>query len=92
MRFVKLEDRPFGDKTWKTLKDWHNMYREYCLDNGEKNCQTSRSMAKIFREKGFEEVHRNNGIWFSIGIEGIDTNVKIDDDMDREVSLEELPF
>ena len=95
MRFVKLEDRPFGDKTWKTLKDWHNMYREYCIDNGEKNCQISRSMAKIFREKGFEEVHRNNGIWFSIGIEGIDTNVQGEvsvDDMDREVSLEELPF
>ena len=95
MRFVKLKDRPFGDKTWKTLKDWHNMYREYCIDNGEKNCQISRSMAKIFREKGFEEVHRNNGIWFSIGIEGIDTNVQGEvsvDDMDREVSLEELPF
>ena len=71
------------------------MYREYCIDNGEKNCQISRSMAKIFREKGFEEVHRNNGIWFSIGIEGIDTNVQGEvsvDDMDREVSLEELPF
>ena len=32
------------------------------------------------------------GYKFCIGIEGIDTNVKIDDDIDREVSLEELPF
>lgn len=99
MRFIKVKDRPFGDNTWKTLKDWHKMYTDYCYDNGEKNPQISRSMSKIFREKGFEETRNKNGIWFSIGSEGIDdVPLGTDDGNDsesgiiRQVGMDDLPF
>lgn len=71
---VKIAARDYNDSTWKPLKDWHKMYREYCLESGDKNPQNSKSLGKIFREKGFVDKHRDSGTWFCIGTLGVDTN------------------
>ena len=91
--YVKIARRDVRDSTWKPLKDWYSMYEGYCSENGEKGKQISRSVAKIFREKGFECDHRRDGTWFCIGVLGVDV-----DDSGNEldgngcVIDEDLPF
>ena len=72
--YVKIARRDVRDSTWKPLKDWYSMYEGYCSENGEKGKQISRSVAKIFREKGFECDHRRDGTWFCIGVLGVDVD------------------
>lgn len=72
--FVKV-DREFSssDDSWKLLKDWHKQYKDYCTDNGDGFPQNTKSMGRIFREKGFKEARRRDGIWFCLGrLEDID--------------------
>lgn len=86
---VKVTGRSPSDQTWKPLKEWYSLYKEYCLENGEKGIQIARSVAKILREKGFEESHRNTGTWFCIGTFGVDVE---DETAEEETMLEDLPF
>lgn len=74
---VKIE-REFSkmDDSWKLLKDWHDEYRQYCKDNGDNTPQNAKSMSKLFREKGYLEKRRADGIWFCIG--------KIGDEIEQE--------
>lgn len=90
---VKVTGRPKDSPTWKPLKEWYADYEGYCAENGEKGKQISRSIAKIFREKGFEYDRRRDGYWYCIGTLGID----IDDngnELDGSGSIidEDLPF
>lgn len=58
------------DSSWRLMKDWHADYKKYCTENGDNNPQNTKSMGRIFREKGFKELKRRDGIWFCIGTEG----------------------
>lgn len=84
---VKIEARPKESPTWKSLKEWYADYVAYCVENGEKGKQISRSVAKIFREKGYECEHRRDGAWFCIGVLGIDV-----DDSGNELQGKEFLF
>lgn len=66
--FVKVI-RPWSatDSSWKLLKDWYKDYKDYCTENGDNHPQITKSMSKIFREKGFTELKRRDGIWFCLG-------------------------
>lgn len=90
-----------NDDSWKLLKDWHDEYKQYCKDNGDNQPQNTKSMARIFREKGFIELRRRDGIWFCIG--RLEDNDAIEEEkkdifgnpMPRitpDTSEEELPF
>lgn len=90
---VKIARRDNGDPTWKPLKGWYSMYEDYCNENGEKGKQISRSVAKIFREKGFEEAHRDTGTWFCIGTLGVDVDDNGEDISNVQGVIDDgLPF
>lgn len=102
MGMVKVE-REFStmDNSWKLIKDWHDEYKQYCKDNGDNQPQNTKSMTRIFREKGYLEKRRTDGIWFCIGkIEDPDAiNEEITDPFGNPIRRitsdtpeEELPF
>lgn len=73
---VRIDRRDKSDPCWKQLGDWYSQYEEYCRKYGDKSPKIARSVAKVFREKGFEEEHRRNGTWFCIGTLGVDVDDK----------------
>lgn len=78
--YVKIEDRPNSDPAWKSQVDWHKDYTNYCQENGEKSPKISKSMAQLFKEKGFISKRRGSGIWWLIGqIEDKDAEVETTD-------------
>lgn len=81
------------DKRWKLFKEWHRMYREYCQENGERYPQTSKSLGKLFREKGYATRKDASGVWYCIGQMGVDTLPNRDCvSYDVPTDEEELPF
>lgn len=71
MGLIKVEKEfSSSDSSWKLLKDWYADYKKYCLDFGDSQPQNTKSISRIFREKGFTELRRRDGIWFCIGNEG----------------------
>lgn len=71
---VAVYGRGKSDPAWRSLREWHSIYKEYCDKNGDKTPQNSKSLGKIFREKGFADEHRRDGMWFCIGTLGVDTD------------------
>ena len=71
---VRVSGRDKTDPTWKSMGEWVNIYKQYCAANNDKNPQSSRSISKIFREKGYESEHRRDGTWFCIGTLGVDVD------------------
>lgn len=66
MSFVAIPENEGRDYEWKALKDWHGMYRSYCTDNGDFKPRTANGLAKLFREKGYQEKRKSDGLWFLI--------------------------
>lgn len=95
MQLVKVTGRDKDDPTWKPVGDWVELYKKYCALNNDKNPQTSRSISKIFKEKGFESEHRRGGTWYCIGTLGVDVDYNGNDMKgvaDLGVTDKDLPF
>ena len=56
-----------SDPRWKSLREWMQIYAQYCKDYSDGMPKTSKSVAKIFKEMGFESVRRPDGVWYCIG-------------------------
>ena len=56
-----------NDPRWKSLREWMQIYAQYCKDYSDGMPKTSKSVAKIFKEMGFESVRRPDGVWYCIG-------------------------
>lgn len=55
------------DPRWKSFRDWMKNYENYCKDYSEGLPKTGKSITKIFREMGFVQERRKDGLWFCIG-------------------------
>ena len=66
-KLVKIDPENATKDNWKSLADWHAIYKQFCLDNGEANIQISKSISKIFQEKGFAQKRGSKGMMFCIG-------------------------
>lgn len=91
---VKVTNRSKDDPTWKPIGEWVEIYNKYCSKNNDKNPQTSRSVVKILKEKGFESEHRRGGTWYCIGKLGVDIDYNGNDLVNgvKKVNDEDLPF
>lgn len=97
---VKVEERPNGDESWKPLKDWYKMYKDYCFEMGDNHPQNSKSMGRIFKENGYPCKRRGDGMWYCIGrIEDDDAPKETTDPFGNPINRydsntpdEELPF
>lgn len=70
---VKVENPAPEDPRWKPMKEWMNMYQQYCKDYSEVPKSAS-SVGKIFSDKGFAHKRKSGGKWWCIGIIGEDTD------------------
>lgn len=87
--------REFGMKPgykeweWKSLKEWMNIYQQYCKDYGE-IAKTAKGVGKVFDDLGFPKKRTSTGTWYCIGY-----NKPEDDDLsdDEEENKDmKLPF
>ena len=79
----------FTDDRWKPLKEWMQIYQQYCKDYGEMP-KTAKSVSKIFDEMGFEKTRRSSGTWYCIGQKVIeDKGVDFENNNDEDA---DLPF
>lgn len=85
MRYVKIDPENSNCSNWKYLTEWHNLYKQYCIDNGEVNVKIAKSLSKLFKEKGFAQKRCSKGIMFCIGT--LDVDQKYDN-----VEDDDLPF
>ena len=56
-----------NDERWKSLREWMQMYTQYCKDYSEGYPKTSKSVVKIFLDLEFVHERRDDGMWFCIG-------------------------
>lgn len=56
-----------NDYRWRSFREWIQMYTQYCKDYSEGYPKTSKAVAKIFNEMGFEHERRRDGMWYCIG-------------------------
>lgn len=80
-KLVKIDPNEATSASWKYLTEWHSMYKQYCVDNGEVNVKISKSLSKLFQEKGFAQKRGNKGIMYCIGKLNDDGNVVNDEDL-----------
>lgn len=74
MQYVKISEEDAKADNWKYLTEWHALYKDYCRDYGEANVQIAKSLAKLFREKGFLCKRSNKGFMFCLGVLGVDVD------------------
>lgn len=65
--YVKCDPISMNDERWKSLREWLQIYRQYCQDYSEGMPKTSKAVSKIFKELGFVSERRNDGMWYCIG-------------------------
>lgn len=63
---VAVTPQSLDEARWKPMKEWMQMYQQYCKDYGEVP-KTAKSVGKIFDEMGFERSRRGSGTWYCIG-------------------------
>ena len=74
---------------WKSLKEWMNIYQQYCKDYGE-TAKTAKGVTKVFEDMGFQKKRTGSGTWFCIAYgEHEDLN---DDDGELGLEVPKLPF
>jgi len=80
--YVAVTPFSMKDPRWKSLKEWMQIYQQYCKDYGEAP-KTAKSVAKIFDDLGFERSRRGSGTWYCIGIKQ-EPEESADDDLPVE--------
>ena len=83
-RLVRVEPEGRYDERWKSLREWLKMYRDYCMEYGEKQ-RTGKSVSALFKELGYAAEKRRDGMWYCIGVED-------DAEVVKEEEEEDLPF
>lgn len=80
------------DWDWKSLKEWMNIYQQYCKDYGEA-AKTAKGVSKVFDDLGFRKRRTGQGTWYCIAYE-IPENTSAEDlnDDEPEISVPKLPF
>ena len=73
--------KPFGsnDPRWKPLREWLQIYQQYCKDFSEGMPKTSKSVTKIFKEIGFLSERRGDGMWYCIGQQAVNEKIESED-------------
>jgi putative DNA primase/helicase len=87
-RFVKVEPLGPNDDNWRSMSEYMEMYKDYCIKHIEPT-KTAKSIAKLFGELGFAREERRSGIWYCIG------RADVEFEADRSAIIEdeaELPF
>lgn len=100
MCLVKTSSMETGDPRVKTLSEWHKMYSNYCIENGDRSPKNAKSLSRLFMEKGFIKDHSRNGTVYCIGQLNVDTDETgglIDPNVPRPASgigpyADDLPF
>ena len=68
-----------SDPNWRSMKDWMQLYKQYCTDYSEGMPKTSKSVAKIFNELGFVSERRSDGMWYCISQSPAEAEVERED-------------
>lgn len=87
---VVVEPTSKTDKEWKSMKEWMLEYQQYCKDYSESPA-TPKKVGKIFKELGFLEERRRDGMWYCIGREA-EQPLAVDVNDTEEQEDEDLPF
>lgn len=77
---------------WKSLKEWMNIYQQYCKDYGEA-AKTAKGVGKVFDDLGFPKKRTSGGTWYCIAY--TEPGVLSEDplaDGEDELSIPKLPF
>ena len=82
----------YREGDWKSLKEWMNIYQQYCKDYGEA-AKTAKGVGKVFDDLGFPKKRTSTGTWYCIAYdEDAAERVELTDDDDMEMSVPKLPF
>ena len=88
--------REFGMKPgyhqgdWKPLKEWMNIYQQYCKDYGEA-AKTAKGVSKVFDDLGFQKKRTGAGTWYCIAYEARDAIAESLSD-EEDMDIPKLPF
>lgn len=74
MCLVKTSGTEWSDPRRKYLSEWHKMYANYCAENGDKNPKNTKSLSRLFMEKGFIKSNGRQGVMYCIGQLNVDTD------------------
>ena len=80
------------DPRWKSLKEWLQIYKQYCQDYSEGMPKTAKAVAKIFKEMGFVSERRSDGLWYCIGIKSDEKPRSIEDPYGLKDEEKDMPF
>lgn len=67
--YVAIPESDGYNHEWKSLKEWHGLYKIYCNENGDFKPRTANGLAKLFREKGFPEKRKSDGLYFLLRVD-----------------------
>ncbi len=93
MRYVAVEPGGKNDVRWKSMREWMQMYIQYCKDYSEV-ASTTKKVAKVFRELGFASESRRDTTWYCIGTEAeVEVGRYVDKSIDRSADDDDkFPF
>lgn len=80
------------DARWKSMKEWLQIYKQYCQDYSEGMPKTAKAVAKIFRDMGFVSERRSDGLWYCIGVKSSEEKPRSIEDPYGLRGEEDMPF
>lgn len=76
---------------WKSLKEWMNIYQQYCKDYGEA-AKTAKGVGKVFDDLGFPKKRTGSGTWYCIAYDEEPVSEELNDDSELGMEVPQLPF
>ena len=90
--YEACEPSGMADPRWKSMKEWLQIYKQYCQDYSEGMPKTAKAVAKIFREMGFVSERRSDGLWYCIGVKSEEKPRSVEDPDGLKDEDRDMPF